>query len=216
MALNHETFLADLNWRYATKQFDATKKIKQEDWHLLAESLRLSPSSYGLQPWQFLVVRNPELRAKLREVSWNQGQVTDSSHYVVFTTLKKVEERHVDEYLKDIATTRGLDLNSLQGYRQMMLGDFVNGPRAQIAQNWTQRQAYIAMGNLINTAAQLRIDSCPMEGLDPNAYDQILGLEDSDYSTVATVALGYRHADDSYANLKKVRYATERVIKYID
>ncbi len=216
MDFNTDRFINDLNWRYATKMFDSTKKLAQKDWLVLEESLRLSPSSYGLQPWKFLVVQNKDLRAKLKEVSWNQTQVVDCSHYVVFTTLKTVTKENVDEFVADIAKQRGVTVESLQGYRNAIIGDIVEGPRNEIAQSWAQRQSYIAMGNLMNAAAQMRIDTCPLEGLDPSAYDKILNLENTEYATVAAVAVGYRHVDDKYKDIKKVRFAKDRVIQFIN
>lgn len=216
MDFNTDHFINDLNWRYATKMFDSTKKLAQKDWLVLEESLRLSPSSYGLQPWKFLVVQNKDLRAKLKEVSWNQSQVVDCSHYVVFTTLKTVTKENVDEFVADIAKQREATVESLQGYRNAIISDIVEGPRNEIAQSWAQRQSYIAMGNLMNAAAQMRIDTCPLEGLDPSAYDKILNLENTEYATVAAVAVGYRHADDKYKELNKVRFAKDRVIQFIN
>ncbi len=214
MQFSHEEYLGDLNnFRYAVKRFDASKKISDSDWHILEESLRLSPSSYGLQPWKFLIVQNTNLREQLKTVSWGQTQVTDCSQYVVFTTLKSLDEKYVDQFIHTIAQTRGVDASSLKGYRDAIVGDVVTGPRSGIAQAWTQRQAYIAMGNLMTTAAMMHIDTCPMEGLDPAAYDRILGLEKSPYATVAACAVGYRHAEDKYQFAKKVRFKRDQVIE---
>ncbi len=216
MEFNTDRYIKDLNWRYATKQFDPNKKLAEKDWLVLEESLRLSPSSYGLQPWKFLVVQNKDLRAKLKDVSWNQTQVVDCSHYVVFTTLKTITKENVDEFIADIAKQRGATVESLQGYRNAIISDVVEGPRSEIAQSWAQRQSYIAMGNLMNAAAQMRIDTCPLEGLDPAAYDKILNLENTEYAAVAAVAVGYRHADDKYQDIKKVRFPKDRVIQFIN
>ena len=205
-----------LEWRYATKQFDPNKRISEGDWKVLEKSLLLSPSSYGLQPWKFLVVQNAELRAKLKTVSWNQSQVVDCSHYVVFLHKEKVDEQFVKEHIARISEVRQLPLESLAGYQNAILGDVVNGPRAKVLEPWAQRQSYIAMGFLMETAALLQIDACPMEGLDANAYDEILGLKGSSFKTVASVALGYRHANDKYQNAKKVRFPLERMIQFIN
>lgn len=207
--------LEALNWRYATKMFDATKKISDADWKVLSESLRLAPSSYGLQPWKFMIVQTPETRKKLREVSWNQSQVTDCSHFVVLTIKEKLSAEDVEKFIQKTASTRGMEASALDGYKNMMIGDVVNGPRSQIAKWWAQRQSYIAMGFLMETAALMKIDTCPLEGLDPAAYDKILGLEGSGYSTVAAVAVGYRHPEDKYAGAKKVRFDSTDVIQYV-
>ena len=207
--------LQTLNWRYATKKFDNTKKISDADWKVLAESLRLAPSSYGLQPWKFLVVQNPAIRKQLTPVSWNQTQIEDCSHLVVFTTLKKMTTHHIDRHLEQTAKTRGMDISALAGYRDMMTKNLTQGPAAEVSNFWTQKQSYIAMGFLLETAALMKIDTCAMEGIDPVAYDKILGLENTDYKTVAVVACGYRSAEDTYAQMKKVRFNTEDVIKFV-
>ena len=211
-ALNPETLLETLSWRYATKKFNPSKKIDATTWKALEESLALTPSSYGLQPWKFLVVQDPELRAQLREQSWGQGQVTDASHFVVFTARTDVTEADVDRYLARIAEVRGVSLESLAGFRKMLVDNLVNrGQRADIPE-WAARQTYIALGQLMTAAAALGVDATPMEGLDPKAYDRILGLEGSGYATTMACALGYRAEDDGYAKLPKVRFATEELV----
>lgn len=216
MQFNREEYLFDISqFRYAVKKFDTNKKVSDSDWKLLEETLRLSPSSYGLQPWKFLIVQNPELRQKLKAASWNQTQVTDCSHYVVFTTLKKVTENYVKKFIDSTAEVRKIPADTLKGYNDMMVGDLIKGPRSEVINHWAQRQSYIAMGNLMNTAAFMHIDTCPLEGLDPAQYDQILGLTGSGYGTVCAVAVGYRHAEDAYAKATKVRFPTQEVIQWI-
>ncbi|NDC38831.1 MAG: NAD(P)H-dependent oxidoreductase [Proteobacteria bacterium] len=213
--VSSEAIVAQLNWRYATKAFDPAKKISEQDWKVLADSICLTPTSYGLQPLKALVVQNPAKRKELRAVSWDQSQVEDCSHYVVLVTLKKVTEEYVKKYIARISEVRGVPAEQLKGYEEMMLGDIVRGPRAEIAHFWAQRQAYIAMGFLLETAALRGIDACPMEGLDPAQYDKILGLAGSEYATVAAVALGYRSASDNYQSLKKVRFKDEQLIEIV-
>lgn len=195
-----------LQWRYAVKKFDAQKKIADSDWQLLKDSLRLTPSSYGLQPWKFFVIENPELRQKLREVSWNQSQVTDCSHYVVMAFREKVDADFIRTNMKKIAEVRGVGVESLAGFEKAITGDLLLGPRSAKLEAWAQRQVYIAMGFLLETAALLSIDSTPMEGLDPQAYDKLLKIEGSGWKTVAAVALGYRHSEDAFIGHKKVRF----------
>ena len=211
--ISSEVLIKQLNWRYATKKFDASKKISEQDWDTLAEALRLSPSSYGLQPWKFIVVQNEELRQKLKQASWNQSQVTDCSHYVVFTYRRQIDASYIDHFLNAVSQVQGTPIENLKNYRNVILGDVVSGPRSQIIEPWVQRQTYIAMGFLLETAALLGIDACPMEGLDPSAYDHILGLKDGNYGTVASVALGYRSASDSMSSLKKVRYCLDEILE---
>jgi nitroreductase len=212
MTIQPQEILEKLQWRYAVKKFDPSKKISEADWFILEESLRLAPSSYGLQPWKFIVVQDPKIRAALTPVSWNQTQVEDCSHYVVLATLTKIEVAYVEKFVAKIAQVRELDVASLENYKNLMVSDLVNGPRSAIVQWWSQRQSYIAMGMLMETAALLDIDACPLEGIEPAAYDRSLQLEGSGYAAVAAVALGYRSLEDKYQLLKKVRFDRDEVI----
>jgi len=212
--IDNELLFKQLNWRYACKKFDPTKKIRESDWNILVESLRLSASSYGLQPWKFIVVQNPEIRKQLLPLSWGQTPVTDASHFVVLTYKEKMDEAHIDKFIQETAKVRGMDASTLNGYKDMMMGDLVKGPRAQVINWWAQRQVYIAMGSILTTAAMMEIDTLPMEGLDPAGYDKVLSLEGTGYKTVAAVACGYRAADDKYQHAKKVRFETKDVVEY--
>ncbi len=205
-----------LNWRYATKVFDTSKKIAEKDWKTLENALQLAPSSYGLQPWRFIVVQNSELRKKLRAVAWNQSQITDASHLVVFATREKIDEAFVQSYIDKIAEIRGVPKDSLDGFKGAMVGDVVNGPRASSAKTWTQRQAYIAIGFLLETAALLHIDACPMEGFSAAEFDKLLKLEGTGWGSVAVVTLGYRSEKDQLAKAKKVRFEKSQIIQVID
>lgn len=213
MTMTPDQLLTALNWRYAVKKFDPTKKIPQEQWHALEESLRLAPSSYGLQPWKFFLIETPALREQLRLQSWNQSQVTDCSHYVVFATRTEITETDIDRHIERMVEVRGVPRESLNGFKDGTLGDLVKGPRSAVIKWWAQRQSYIAMGFLMESAAHLGIDTCAMEGLDPAAYDRLLQLEGSGYATVAAVACGYRHADDKYQRIQKVRYSREQIFE---
>lgn len=203
-----------LEWRYAVKRFDATKKISAQDWNTLTESLALAPSSFGLQPWKFIVVENPEIREKLKPVSWGQTQVTDASHYVVLAARDGVDEKFIQEYINRVASVRGIPADTLEGYKNMMIDNLAKAPQDKMAQ-WAKRQVYIALGFVLETAALLKIDATPMEGFDPGAYDKILGLEGTGWNSVVTVALGYRHAEDSFQALKKVRNDNSALIQYV-
>ncbi len=207
-----QQLLKALQWRYATKVFDAAKKIPADIWQTLERALVLTPTSYGLQPYHFLVINDPAKRAELLPHSWNQKQVVDASHFVVFTARTKVTDADVTKLIQRTSDIRKIPAESLNFYRGLMLGDVVNGPRGKIAHEWAARQAYIALGNLMTCAAVLGVDACPMEGLNPAEYDRVLGLNGSGYATVVACALGYRAANDKYASLPKVRYeATELV-----
>ena len=213
-ALSNEQLIGALNWRYAVKKFDATKKISKDDWTTLEKTLVLTPSSYGLQPWKFLVIQNPDLRKKLTPLSWNQTQVEDCSHFVVFAVLKKLSEADIERFIQQTAKVRGAPAAAMDGYKNMMIGDLVKGPRSNVIREWAARQTYIALGNFMTAAAVLGIDTCPMEGLDPGKYDEVLGLNDSPYATVVACPAGYRHAEDKYAQMKKVRFDVESVIEH--
>jgi nitroreductase len=204
-----------LQWRYATKVFDATKKISNDFWSALEKSLVLTPTSYGLQPYRFLIVQDPAKREALLGHSWGQKQVVDCSHFVVFTARTEMKEADVEKLIARTSEIRGIPAEKLSFYRNMMLGDVVTGPRGQAAHEWAARQCYIALGNLMTAAAVLGVDGCPMEGINPPEYDKILGLTGSGYATVVALALGYRSAADKYASLPKVRYETADLVKVI-
>ena len=206
--------LAALRGRYATKAFDPTRKIDAATWEVLAQSLVLTPSSYGLQPWKFLVVTSPDLKKQLRAVSWNQAQVEECSHHVVFLARTTITEADLDRLVAATVAARGVTTESLAMYKGFMVKDLIAGPRAQHIQAWAANQVYIALGQLMASAALLGVDGCPMEGLDPAAYDRILGLEGSGYATKVALPLGYRLATDKYATLPKVRYAASELIEY--
>ncbi len=212
--ISGESLLQQLNWRYATKKFDPTKKISAPDWAVLEEALILTASSYGLQPWKFVVVTDPALKTKLRPASWNQSQVEDCSHLVVFTAKQDITEADLDRFIARTAEVRGTSVESLAGYKGYMLGDLVNGARHAVIGEWAARQTYIAMGNLLTSAALLGIDACPFEGIEPAKYDEILDLTGSGYATVAACPLGYRAADDKYATAPKVRFAAKDIIDH--
>lgn len=214
-ATSNNQVLEQLKWRYAVKKFDPSKKISKADWETLEEALVLSPSSYGLQPWKFLVIDKPEIRKKLTPLSWNQTQVEDCSHYVVFLGKTAVNESYVDNFIASAAKARGVTPDKLAGYRNMMVKDLVSGPRSHVISEWAARQVYIALGNLMTCAALLGIDACPMEGLEPPKYDEVLGLKDSGYVTLVACAFGYRHADDAYAKAPKVRFDKNQIIQHV-
>ncbi|MEK6554196.1 MAG: NAD(P)H-dependent oxidoreductase [Bdellovibrionota bacterium] len=213
--MNSTELIEKQNWRYAVKKFDPTKKISEKDWKALENALVLTPSSYGLQPWKFLIVQNPELRKQLRAVSWNQSQVEDCSHYVVMTAHEKVNPAWVQKFLKRIVEVRNVKLESLAGFEKSIMSDVINGPRSLVAAEWAARQCYIALGNLMTSAALLDIDTCPMEGLDPAQYDEILKLKGTGFRTFVACAVGYRAADDIFAGFKKVRFKNEDVVTYL-
>jgi nitroreductase len=209
-----DTVLDCLRWRYATKRFDSTKKIPLDTWSVLEEALRLAPSSFGLQPWKFLVVRDEEIRARLVPVSWNPKQVVDASHLVVFTVKDPLSVEDVRKHMERSAMVRGVPMETLEGFAKVV-ESFITAPPYPIdLGEWASRQVYIALGIFMQSAALLGIDTCPMEGIDPAAYDQILGLQGSGYRTLAACPAGYRHSEDIYASTPKVRYPKEQILEY--
>jgi len=208
-----DTLISALSWRYATKVFDPSRKVSDADMKVLMQSLVLTPSSFGLQPYRFLVVTDPALKARLREASWGQSQITDCSHLVVFLARQQMTEADVDHYIQRIAKVRGDQPENLAGYRSMIVGTLVTGPRSASVPEWAARQAYIALGQFMAAAAMLGLDTCPMEGLDPKKYDEILGLEATPFRTVVACPVGYRAEADKYASLAKVRFPVEELVE---
>ena len=211
----NNTIIKQLNWRYAVKKFDSTRKISDRDLQTLEESLRLAPSSYGLQPWKFLIFKSPEVRKRFTSASWNQPQIEDSSHLVVVTHLKEMTEDYIDKYVHTFSKVREVPENELQPFRNLMINKVTKGPLSLNQSNWTARQAYLAVGSFLKVAALLKIDVCPMEGIIPERYDVILGLKDSPYETIAVLAAGYRAADDKTQFAKKVRFDLNDVISIV-
>lgn len=203
-------FIENQNWRYATKKFDATKKISATDLEILKEAIRLSSSSYGLQLYKIIIVENPEVRSKLQPASWGQTQIVDASHLIVFANQTNIGETEIDSYIENISQTRNLPIDALSGY-----GDFMKGaitPLSEEAKNiWTAKQTYLALGNLLNAAAELKIDVTPMEGFDPKQYNEILGLDKLNLNASVVAAVGYRHEEDATQHYKKVRKSNENL-----
>lgn len=202
---------AALQRRYATKSFDATKKIDPATFETLLEVLRLTPSSFGLQPWKFIVVENPTLRAELRPNSWNQPQITEASHLIVLAAKEEISHADIQEWIDCMAHTQNVP-NSKFAPLQGAIQQFAGAMSPEEMHQWNSRQVYIALGQLMTAAAVLGIDSCPLEGISTAAYDKILVLENSGYRTKVACALGYRHESDPFASTPKARFHAEKVI----
>lgn len=209
--MNLSDLTSALYWRYATKQFDATRKLDEPSLHALTESLRLAPSSFGLQPWKFFLIQNPELRQQLRAHSWNQPQITDASHLIVLAVKNAITAEDVKAWIEQLATIQNIPLDSLAMLQGMILGFIGNMSEAQML-SWNTRQVYIALGQLMTSAAVLGIDTCPIEGITPVEYDGLLELTGTGYSTVVACAVGYRHEDDKYATMAKARMNEEQIL----
>ncbi len=211
---NGEMILEHLNWRYATKAFDATRKVSYADWETLENALLLAPSSFGIQPYKFIVVSDPAIREKLKPAAWGQTQVTDSSHLVIFAYKKTLSDADIDHYVERIVEVRGTPRESLAEYEGAMKNAAKQAVESGTVETWNSRQAYIALGFLLETAALLKIDATPMEGFDAVQFNEILGLED--YSAVVICAVGYRNAEADYlVNAAKVRFPKEELIQRV-
>ena len=214
--LNQTTqLIAALEWRCATKALDAAVKIPAHVWSALERALILTPTSYGMQPYKFLVIQDATVRAALLPHSWGQKQVVDASHYVVFAARTEIKIADVDRLIQRTSDVRGTPLEKLTNYRDMIISDIVDGPRGKNAHEWAARQVYIALGNLMTCAAVLGVDACPMEGIAPLEYDKILKLDGTGYQTVVACALGYRATTDKYAALPKVRFEAKELVQHI-
>jgi nitroreductase len=203
-------FIKDANWRYATKKFDNTKKVSTEDLITLKEAIRLSASSYGLQPYKVFIIENPELRAKIQPAAWGQSQIVDASQLIVFANMTNFSDEDIDVSLSLTTETRGLPADALKGY-----GDFMKSKIGVLSEDvrntWTSKQTYLALGNLLNAAAELRIDVTPIEGFEPDKVNEILGLKQLGLNASVLATIGYRHKDDATQNYVKVRKSNEEL-----
>jgi nitroreductase len=203
-------FITNQNWRYATKKFDTSKKISIEDINILKEAIRLSSSSYGLQPYKVIIVENPELRAQILPAAYGQAQVTDASHLIVFAHDTNVDDDTVNQYISRISETRNIPVESLAGFGDYMKGG-INTMSEDIKNIWASKQTYLALGNLLNAAAELKIDITPMEGFVPAKVNEILGLDKLNLNASLMATIGYRHDQDATQHSKKVRKSNEEL-----
>lgn len=208
------TILENRTWRYATKKFDSAKKVSDEDLELLLEATRLSSSSYGLQPYHVFVITNQEIKEKLRPASWGQSQITDASHIIVFAHKTDFGAELMDNYLEKVSSIRNIPTEGLKGYGDFMKSKLLNLPTETKA-IWTEKQAYIALANLMQAAAELKIDTCPMEGFETDKYNEILGLNDKKLSASVVLPIGYRSTKDETQHYAKVRQTKEELFTHI-
>lgn len=197
-------------WRYATKKFDASKKVSEEDLQILLEATQLSASSYGLQPYHIYVISDQGIKEKLRPVSWNQSQIEDASHIIVFANSTDFGEELVDSYLENVSETRNIPTEGLKGYGDFMKSQLLDLPRPTKEQ-WSAKQVYLAFGNLMQAAAELKIDTCPMEGFEADKYNEILGLSEKNENAAVVLAVGYRSEADETQHYSKVRRSKEEL-----
>ena len=203
-------FIKNANWRYATKKFDTTKKVSKEDLETLKEAIRLSASSFGLQPYRILIIENPELRAKLQPAAWGQSQIVDASQLIVFANITNFGETEIDASIANTTKTRGLPADALKGYGDFMKSKIVTLPE-DVRNTWASKQTYLALGNLMNAASELKIDVTPMEGFEPAQVNEILGLGKLGLNATLLATIGYRHEEDATQHYAKVRKSNEEL-----
>ena len=192
-----------LKWRQATKNFDPNKKVSEADLEKLKEVIQLSASSYGLQLYKILIIEDKAIREKLKPASWGQNQITDASHLLVFCNYTEVSEAHIAEMMQLKAKVLGYSEEQLNNYIAFVTNKIAEQTTQQV-QNWTAKQTYIALANLLLGCAELKIDACPMEGFDPEAYNEILGLQNQGLNAAVLATIGYEKADPA-KNHTKVR-----------
>ncbi len=208
------TILEHRTWRYATKKFDAKQKIAEKDLQILLNSMRLTASSYGLQPYHIMVITDPEIRKKLQPVSWGQTQIVDASHLIVLANKTEVDADWIDTYLTNVSETRNIPLEALNGYADFMKSKIlVLSPEEQA--EWASKQNYLVLGNLLSAAAELKIDTCPMEGFEAEAYNEILGLSEKGLNATVVTAIGYRSSEDETQHYAKVRQPESELFTHI-
>lgn len=214
--LSPDQIIQTLNWRYATKAFNPDKKIPDDVWHALEQSLVLAPSSFGMQPWRFFVVRNPQIRQQLVENSFNQTKVAEASHLVVLAIKKDIGVDDVPNYIDRVSEVRNVPKEELEGLANLIKGYLQDPPFPLQPDKWSAKQVYLALGFFLYSAALLGIDTCAIEGFMPAKYDEILGLSEKGYFAVVLCVAGYRANDDQAADKAKVRYETDKVVEYIN
>ena len=204
----------DLNWRYATKKYDPEKKISSADFDIICQSLRLVPSSYGLQPVKYIVVNDKSMREKLLPLAYNQPQITDASHLIVICSYRNISPNMVGEHLSLMSETRNIPLEDLSKFGENMDASFAKLSAEELCE-WTAKQAYISLGHIMHTCANLRIDATPMEGFNKTSFDEALDLTSKNLQSVLLLAVGYRSSEDNLARLAKVRKSTEDLFEII-
>lgn len=196
--------LNNLKWRYATKRMNG-QKVQEEKLEKILEAIQLAPTSIGLQPFTVLVIEDADLKAKIAPAIYNQPQITEGSHVLVFAAWTGISDESVNKYLDQIAALRGIPVESLEGMRNMINGA-ISGKTPEQLLNWNSRQAYIALGIGLLASAEEKVDATPMEGFDPDTLDAVLGLKEKGLHSTVILALGYRDAEkDNLSSSAKVR-----------
>ena len=197
-------FLDQQKWRYATKKFDPSKKISENDLNYIIEAAQLSTSSYGLQPYQLIHIKNEKLRQAILPLAWQQKQIVDASDLFVIANHKIFEPEHIDSFINFMANERQIELEKLSGYQSFMKSKIFELNEDELF-HWTQKQCYLVLANMMNAAAALKIDATPMEGFSPAAVNELLKLDELNLNATLIITLGYRHIEDINQHLKKIR-----------
>ena len=203
--------IKQLEWRYATKKFDATKKLSKAKLNVITQAFNLTATSFGLQTIKLIVIEDKKIREPLVEAAYNQNQVLNASHLLIICIQKNIEDDDVKNYYNNIKDIRNTPENILKPYREDLIS-MMQGMSEQVGQQWSTNQAYIALGNLMTVCAIEGIDSCPMEGFSPSKYDEILKLDEKGLKSVLLLPIGYRAEDDMFATFKKVRKPIEEAV----
>jgi nitroreductase len=207
-------YIENLHWRYATKNFNPEKKVSKDNLETLLEAIRLSASSYGLQPYEVMVIEDLEVRAKLKPLAFDQPQITDASCLLVFAYNTNVDEHYVDEFIKNNSETRNQPAEDFQDLKEMIQSSVLTFTE-DAKHNWASRQVYIALGNLLSAAADLKIDVCPMEGFNATEFDEFLDLRSKNLKSVTLATVGYRSEADQLKGAKKVRKSKDELFTRI-
>lgn len=212
--MQSDSFLSSRMWRYATKRFDNSKKVSEEHLQLILESIRLTPTSYGLQPFKVMVVTSLNLREQLRSAGFNQPQFTDASHLLAFAHYDGFSEELIDRFIALNKEIRKPDPEKIEGYGSF-LKDLFGSWSTEQKTHWADKQMYLALGNALQAAADLKVDSCALEGFDVAKANEILGLGEKDLKVTAFLALGYRSSEDATQHLPKVRVHSSDLFEII-
>lgn len=209
-----KNIIESLQWRYATKSFDPTKKVSQEDLEDIMEAFRLSPSSFWIEPWKLYVVENDDIKKQLEACSYGQTQVWNCSHLLVFARVNNIDTSYIDEVLENLVKKTGTSKEHLEWYENVMKSYFQRMNQDQ-RNKWSDEQVYIALWVVMTVLATKWIDSCAIGGFEPNKYDETLWINQDGYASVVVLPIGYRNDDDKYASRNKVRFDTQKITQLI-
>jgi len=207
--------LEQLKWRYATKKFDASKRLSEEKLSILKESFNLTATSYGLQPLKMVILSNPDLKKLLVPITMDQAQVENASHVLVICTETKIDSDYIKDHFNLVVKIRSTPREILSSFEEYLVSSFSDKQTDEL-NIWSTNQAYLALGNLLTVCAIEKIDACPIEGFDPDKYDELLQLSEKGLQSVIVLAVGYRADDDMFSGFDKVRRGVDEVIIEMD